>query len=507
MIDLEHLVDSGELFDNKYRLLRTLNTDGGTADVWLALDARTIKKKEDLEEAPYLEESYLSSVGLLVAIKIYRPKNALDIEGREKFTNEYMIVFNCHHSNLIHPTEFSIYNDIPYLVLPYCQKGSSELLVGSMTSNEDIWKYILDVASGLAYLHRSNPPIIHQDIKPANVLIDDYGNYAITDFGISEKHKMDDSDDGDEERSGTSAYMSPERFDPDFEASKESDVWAFGATLYELIAGKVPFGEDGGSAQPDGDVFLEFPKSISSGIQKVVCACLNKDPKRRPTAEMLAKAAQSKKYPVGKIDGGKLLLAVAIFVIAIGIVSFFVFLPEEKIIEKSVVVEAEKQGASLETSYGEAVLLMNSQNVDTLKLGLAKLEEVAAQNYIPALYELALTYGWDDKERSVKRKKLLGIKLGNSKVPIDGQYLPVSDEYNDKAIKCFTQIVETLNPAYTEKNMQSALHLGNYYWYLKADKKVALKYFELAKKESNKLPDTEYVRKVHAMVDYYKSKK
>ena len=155
MLDIEQFADSGELFDNHYKLIRSLNTDGGTADVWLALDAKTVKNKKDLDEAAYLEDAYLSTIGLLVAIKIYRPKNALDVEGEQKFADEYKIVYNCNHSNLIHPYHFSIFQEVPYLVLPYCKNGSSELLVGNMTGNGDIWKYILDVSSGLAYLHRN----------------------------------------------------------------------------------------------------------------------------------------------------------------------------------------------------------------------------------------------------------------------------------------------------------------------------------------------------------------
>ena len=94
MLDIEQFADSGELFDNHYKLIRSLNTDGGTADVWLALDAKTVKNKKDLDEAAYLEDAYLSAIGLLVAIKIYRPKNALDIEGEQKFADEYKIVYN-----------------------------------------------------------------------------------------------------------------------------------------------------------------------------------------------------------------------------------------------------------------------------------------------------------------------------------------------------------------------------------------------------------------------------
>jgi serine/threonine protein kinase len=84
-----------------------------------------------------------------VAIKIYRPKNALDIEGEQRFRDEFKIVYECRHANVLQPTSFSIYNDLPYLVLPYCKFGSSEQLSGKKQKAAEIWKFILDVASGL----------------------------------------------------------------------------------------------------------------------------------------------------------------------------------------------------------------------------------------------------------------------------------------------------------------------------------------------------------------------
>lgn len=494
MLDIEQFADSGELFDNHYKLIRSLNTDGGTADVWLALDAKTVKNKKDLDEAAYLEDAYLSAIGLLVAIKIYRPKNALDIEGEQKFADEYKIVYNCNHSNLIHPYHFSIFQEVPYLVLPYCKNGSSELLVGNMTGNDNIWKYILDVSSGLAYLHRNTPPIIHQDIKPGNVLIDDNGDYAITDFGISEKYSTDQEDrEIDEDRSGTFAYMSPERFNSDFEPSKESDIWAFGATLYELITGKVPFGEDGGSAQSDGKVNLKFPKEISSDIQRLICACLDRDPFKRPSAELLKMAGQKKKYPI-KSFPVMILAAVVFATVIIGSIFFF-YKPKEEAPVTYTDIHL------LENRHGEALQWMNTQNVDSLKTGISMLEELAKENYVPSLYELSLTYGWFSDPRSVNRKELLGIETGNKKVAVQGEILPVSDKINDKAIGYLTQIVKLSNPAYSVINLESAYRLGCYYYLLKNKKKKAKEYFNIVRKEAQKLGNTKYSDNAASMVD------
>lgn len=298
MLDLELFADSEELFDGQYKLLNPLSTDGGTADVWLALDTNTLddEDKEVLKDST-ADWTEIEQKALKVAIKVYRPRNALDIEGRQLFTKEFKIVFNCNHTNLLHPTYFGIFREIPYLVLPFCQNGSSELLIGQFTLEEDLWKYIHDVASGLAYLHANDPQIIHQDVKPANVLIDDNRNYAITDFGISATNMLHSSNEEDFENSGTKAYMAPERFSEDAQPIPESDIWGLGATLYELITGHVPYGEDGGENQPAGDVALEFPKVLSPNIQRLVFACLDYSPAKRPTAAQLILAAQTRTYP------------------------------------------------------------------------------------------------------------------------------------------------------------------------------------------------------------------
>ena len=313
MLDLDTLLRSDQLFDGHYRLLRTLSTDGATADVWLALDMNTIDKSADETD---------ESSGMLVAIKIYRPKNALDIEGEQRFRDEYMIAHECRHTNLLPPEAFSISEEMPYLVLPYCEAGSSEQFIGHMQSLDDIWKFISDVASGLDRLHSNQPQIIHQDIKPANILIDNNGNFTITDFGISSKTSGNHGSYYDELNSGTLAYMAPERFDNDPKPIPESDVWAFGATLCEILTGQVPFGEDGGLNQRDNKVAMISLSGLPSSIRNLIRACLQKDPKKRPSARQIMEAARIKRFPLKSKK--PLVFALAGLLLLGGAVYFFI---------------------------------------------------------------------------------------------------------------------------------------------------------------------------------------
>jgi serine/threonine protein kinase len=171
--------------------------------------------------------------------------------------------------------------------LPFCERGSTLKLAGKITE-EDAWKFLHDVASGLAYLHKQNPPVIHQDIKPDNVLMDNAGQFMITDFGISTKVRRTlRKSIGQQTSGGTFAYMGPERFSRDNIPIKASDIWALGATLYELLTGDVPFSDNGGAIQKSGAEIPDMKGNISSDLKNIVNLCLQKETWDRPTAEKI----------------------------------------------------------------------------------------------------------------------------------------------------------------------------------------------------------------------------
>lgn len=447
MINIEEFSKTNELFDGHYKLIRPLSTDGGTADVWLAIDTNTIDSQLDSEEESITSNNENS--GMLVAIKIYRPKNALDVEGEQRFRDEYKIVYECRHANLLQPTSFSIFEEIPYLVLPYCKYGSSEQLIGKKQTSEAIWKYILDVASGLNRLHTNEPQIIHQDIKPANVLIDNSKNFAITDFGISSKRGGAHGYFYDEENSGTLAYMAPERFQEGAEPIAQSDIWAFGATLCEILTGKVPFGEEGGRNQVAKNMPMPSIPNVPSDIQRLIHACLSPEPGNRPSAAEIKEAAMAKQYP---IKSKKWLYGVRTAILAISLAAIiFVFMKSSP---------AEEITISDEEAFNDALQRMNSEDVDTLNLGVKQMDSLCNRNYIPALYQMAFTYGWYNDPISLKRKELLGVEIFESGAE---QYMAKLDRYNDKAIALFNRIVDLNDSTYSEINAQTTYRLACYY--------------------------------------------
>lgn len=254
----------GTKIKGRYTLIE-FKGSGSFGEVWLALD-------EVLDSD--------------VAIKIYI---SLDPRGVEEFKSEYITTQGIYHPNLLTTSYFDVWEQRPYLVMKYCEKGSSTALSGQM-DEYDLWKFIHDVAAGLKHLHGLPEPIIHQDIKPDNILIDDTNHYLITDFGISKKirstmRKQSKRAVG----AGATAYMGPERFDSDPSPVKASDIWSLGASIYELATGQLPFSGMGGGMQKNGAELPVLDNKWSKEMTMVMQSCLAKETWDRPTAEQLEK--------------------------------------------------------------------------------------------------------------------------------------------------------------------------------------------------------------------------
>ena len=99
---------------------------------------------------------------------------------------------------------------------------------------------------------------------------------------------------------------------------------------------------------------------------------------------------------------------------------------------------------------------MNCNNIDSLQAGLVIMDSLSSTNFIPAIYQMAFTYGWYSDSISVNRKRLLGISM-------DEKFLPVSDMYSNKAVALFTQIMELNDSSYADINANAIYRLACYY--------------------------------------------
>ena len=267
-------IRQGEEINGRYVLKESIGR-GTFGQVWLAHDRA---KDED------------------VAIKFYV---ALDNKGREEFIQEDRIAAGLEHPNLLVTKDFGVWQDHPWLTMRFCDSGSAGDIVGKLrpTLKDEltIWRFIHDVAAGLAYLHHVKPePIVHQDIKPDNVLIASDGTFLITDFGISKRIRNTISKQSTRAlKAGAPAYMGPERFSDNPEPVLASDVWSLGVSIYELAEGELPFSGMGGMMMNKGVEIPMLSSGWSENLNDIMRWCLEKETWDRARADQVAEIAKA----------------------------------------------------------------------------------------------------------------------------------------------------------------------------------------------------------------------
>ena len=166
--------------------------------------------------------------------------------------------------------------------------------------------WALGVAKGCAFLHGKNPPIVHRDLKCANVLISNDLTAKITDFGESRHLGSEEEEEKTMTTVGTPYFMAPEVFssdDVDRMYSKEVDVYSFGMLLLEIFYNgdikkafrkgwgpMVVMSRVGSGWRPD----LKLVKEEDEGLANIMTRCWDADPKKRPASKELIKFFQKK---------------------------------------------------------------------------------------------------------------------------------------------------------------------------------------------------------------------
>ena len=284
-----HKFKAGDIFDERYTLERLMGS-GGFADVWKAKDKDT---------------------NTSVALKIY---TNLDDDGINDLAQEYTRMQNLSHTNILKADHFARWGNIPYLVMKVCEGASLSKKVGNMEDVEII-RVIEDIAEGLIYLHQNK--IVHQDIKPANILIDTQSGrdtYVLSDFGISSKTKTRLShsvnmNSKDKTTSMTTEYAPPEKFSSkreDRKPDRKGDIFSFGISLYELACGHLPFDDfSTGRELLHSDVEVDFSEIKDEKLRRIIKLCMQPDKDDRPTAEQLLQMAKSGNMPEDKKVTGR----------------------------------------------------------------------------------------------------------------------------------------------------------------------------------------------------------
>ncbi len=249
----------GTLLNGRYRLEARIGT-GGMSAVYRALD-------ETLERP--------------VAIKLMNREIATDSDQLERFRREARAVAQLSHPHLVGVIDAGEDHGRPYIVLEYVEGETLKERIrreGELPISEAV-AYAIEIARALGAAHARN--IVHRDVKPQNVLIDEEGSAKVTDFGIA-RTLDDDGLTADGRVLGTTDYVSPEQA-LGHDVTGQSDLYSLGIVLYEMLVGEVPFKGENQIAVAMRHVREELPDvqlrrpEVSASLAAVVDRATAKD--------------------------------------------------------------------------------------------------------------------------------------------------------------------------------------------------------------------------------------
>jgi len=255
-------------------VLRWLLGEGGKCMVWQAQDER-------------LNET--------VALKFLSPEAGADPRMLQELRKEALRARRLAHQNIVQL--YDIYeapDELPFMIMEFVDGGSLHTLrVQSenqfLSWNDYLKPITLQLCYALEYAHTQGS--VHRDLKPANVMVDSFGRVKLTDFGISATvNDVYTEILGLRDTRGTATFMSPQQMDGE-PARSTDDVYALGATLYELLASRAPFftGDIGHQVKqvPPQPILacqqeLKIDNHIPPNVAALIMACLRKNPAERP---------------------------------------------------------------------------------------------------------------------------------------------------------------------------------------------------------------------------------
>ncbi len=233
---------------------------GQTAIVWLARSTRSVES---------------------VALKLPRAETAGDAVLRRMFENEVQITLKLEHPNVVRAFDGRPTGSGAFLALEYCSGGTLDQLLlerGKLPLDRAL-ALVRDVALGLEHTHELR--VLHRDVKPANVFLDERGVAKLGDFGTG-TFAAEDS----QERVGTAFYMAPELFGG-APSSMQSDIYSLGVLAYEVLAGVRPFlGESYEALMVAHMTALprdlrQYRPDLPKAVSAVMSRAMSRDPLRR----------------------------------------------------------------------------------------------------------------------------------------------------------------------------------------------------------------------------------
>ncbi|KAJ7581275.1 hypothetical protein C8J56DRAFT_794068 [Mycena floridula] len=235
------------------------------------------------------------NTGQMVAVKRIRLEG-LKEEEVTTLMREVDLVKSLSHPSIVKYEGMARDVDTLSIVLEYAENGSlGQTLKAFGKLNERlVASYVVKILEGLHYLHRSD--VVHCDLKAANILTTKNGNVKLSDFGVSLNMRAVERDIKDV--AGTLNWMAPEVIELKG-ASPKSDIWSLACTVIELLTGKPPYADIANSMSVMfwivEDDMPPIPEGCSEPLRDFLIQCFDKDPTKRPTAELLCEHPWLKK--------------------------------------------------------------------------------------------------------------------------------------------------------------------------------------------------------------------
>ena len=243
-------------------------------------------------------KAYQPAMKRFVAVKVLSRKLAESEEFTNRFQREAIMLAQLQHPHILPVFDYGQVDGYSYIVMPFLQSGTlDELLRIRRRTLPEIRQIMTQLGSALGYAHARG--MIHRDVKPSNVLIDEQGNCLLTDFGLARMVEISsESLTSAGAIMGTPAYMSPEQGKGDT-LDGRSDLYSLGIIFYEMLTGQVPYRDKLPMMVVVKHIHDPLPSArelapdLTDVIERVLIKSLAKNPDERyQTAEDFVQAVQ-----------------------------------------------------------------------------------------------------------------------------------------------------------------------------------------------------------------------
>jgi len=243
-------------------------------------------------------KAYQPAMDRYVALKVLPRHFASDPQFVTRFQQEARVVAQLQHPHILPVFDFGEADGYTYIVMPFVKSGTlTDLLKGPALSLQQVRTLVTQIGTALDYAHARG--LIHRDVKPSNVLIDETGNCLLTDFGLAKIMEGSIHLTTSGAIMGTPAYMSPEQ-GLGQKIDRRSDIYSLGVILYEMAVGRTPYVAETPMAVVIKHINDPLPPphvvnpDLAEAVERVILKALAKNPfDRFATAGEMVRALQA----------------------------------------------------------------------------------------------------------------------------------------------------------------------------------------------------------------------